>query len=184
MTAVLIPIQPKSCELIANGKATIEWRKATPKLDTPFKAYIYCTKPRKIIHGYPAVELLLKHIDGGIECGFSFQIATERGVFAKDNFLSGKIIGEFVCDKIYEYFDVAPKCKKGYGWHISQLKIYDKPKALSQFIKPCPYAVSQCKVGAHICKYFNFKNTFGGFCDYVHRLTRPPRSYCYVEELQ
>ena len=41
---VLISIRPQWCELIANGKKTIEVRKSRPKLETPFKCYIYETK--------------------------------------------------------------------------------------------------------------------------------------------
>ena len=44
MKSVLISIQPKWCELIANGKKTVEVRKTKPKLETPFKVYIYMTK--------------------------------------------------------------------------------------------------------------------------------------------
>ena len=44
--AVLISIKPKWCELIASGKKTVEVRKTNPKLDTPFKCYIYCTKAK------------------------------------------------------------------------------------------------------------------------------------------
>lgn len=43
MQAVMLSVQPKWCELIANGKKTIEVRKRRPKLETPFKVYIYCT---------------------------------------------------------------------------------------------------------------------------------------------
>ena len=44
MKAVLISIQPKWVEKIANGEKTIEVRKTRPNLQTPFKCYIYCTK--------------------------------------------------------------------------------------------------------------------------------------------
>ena len=44
MKSVLISIQPKWCELIASGKKTVEVRKTKPKLETPFKCYIYCTQ--------------------------------------------------------------------------------------------------------------------------------------------
>ena len=44
MKSILISIQPKWCELIASGKKTIEVRKTRPKLETPFKCYIYETK--------------------------------------------------------------------------------------------------------------------------------------------
>ena len=42
--AVLISIHPKWCELIASGKKMVEIRKNKPKLETPFKCYIYQTK--------------------------------------------------------------------------------------------------------------------------------------------
>lgn len=44
MRSVLLSINPKWCEKIANGKKTVEIRKTRPKTDTPFKVYIYCTK--------------------------------------------------------------------------------------------------------------------------------------------
>ena len=46
--AVLLSIKPQYCELIASGKKTVEVRKTRPKLDTPFKVYIYCTNTKKI----------------------------------------------------------------------------------------------------------------------------------------
>lgn len=42
--AVMLSIRPKWVEKIANGEKTIEVRKTKPKLQTPFKCYIYCTK--------------------------------------------------------------------------------------------------------------------------------------------
>ena len=47
MKSVLISIQPKWCELIASGKKTVEVRKTKPKLETPFKVYIYCTQGKE-----------------------------------------------------------------------------------------------------------------------------------------
>lgn len=41
--AVLVSIRPKWCEKIVNGEKTIEVRKTRPKLETPFKCYIYET---------------------------------------------------------------------------------------------------------------------------------------------
>ena len=104
MKAVLLSIQPKYCELIASGKKTIEVRKTSPKIDTPFKCYIYCT----IGNGVKGDYL----VPSGIQCG--------------------KVIGEFVCNKIdggYEYGKGSPL----YGWHITDLKIYEKAKELSEF---------------------------------------------------
>lgn len=163
MKAVLISIQPKWCKLIASGKKTIEVRKTKPKLETPFKAYIYETKtPLRWNKAH-------NNIIGGE---------------------GGRVIGEFVCDEVikignYQEADYSymlwvkdrkttdELCKNacldefeiqdylgangGYGWHISELKIYNKPKGLGEF--------KHCGVNYH----------------YNPPITRPPQSWCYVE---
>lgn len=132
MKSVLISIRPRWCELIASGKKTVEVRKTRPKLETPFKVYIYRTKG--------VVRHLLNDKWWNMPVG-------------------GNIIGEFVCDKIIDIYiemsspDYLPgypfPCtgltdkeilqylgngNTGYGWHISDLVIYDKPKELGEFI--------------------------------------------------
>ena len=75
--AVLISIRPKWCEKIVNGDKTIEVRKTRPKMNTPFKCYIYCTLPK-----YPHEDF----------------IATN---YPRPQFYGGgKVIGEFTCDRI------------------------------------------------------------------------------------
>lgn len=161
MKSVLISIKPKYCELIASGKKTIEVRKSHPKIETPFKCYIYCTYGQE----------------------------NENYMLGK----RGKIIGEFVCERIVENFKylVTPKglecaCLSeqevcdylgfngGYGWHISDLKIYDKPKPIMQFYKPCPIEWKNCPG----CEFYS---TNTGYC--MNNIDRPPQSYMYVEEL-
>lgn len=44
---ILISIKPNYCELIENGKKTLELRKSKPKINTPFKGYIYRTKDKR-----------------------------------------------------------------------------------------------------------------------------------------
>ena len=180
--AVLFSIKPKYCELIASGKKTIEIRKTKPKLDTPFKCYIYCTKG----------ELLTRsNYNGKIYVASSpkYQKALERN---GNITLSGKVIGEFVCDNIIKF--AADKkadniklsnmellsCLSSlelenyagdkyylYGFHISDLVIYDKPKELSEFEKPHEY----------IYQSYRKQNSF------FKGITRPPQSWCHVEEL-
>lgn len=99
--AILKSESPKRCEQIASGKCTVLLSKTKPKLEPPFKCYIYATKPKKFIKGY-ADDDLFRHVDGRIECGFSFQLATEKGATPENNILSGKVIGEFVCDKVIQ----------------------------------------------------------------------------------
>lgn len=54
--AVMISIRPKWCEKIANGEKTIEVRKTRPKLETPFKCYIYCTHGKRPHEDFAATE--------------------------------------------------------------------------------------------------------------------------------
>ena len=135
--AVLIRISQKWCEKIINGQKTIEVRKTRPKMDTPFKCYIY-------------------------KCG------------------NGKVIGEFLCDQIINIngagriqSDAArPTCLEpaelhqylgastGFGWHISDLRVYDTPRELGEFT--------------------GLRTTKDGF--ELRLITRPPQSWRYVEE--
>ena len=159
--AVLISIRPKWVEKIANGEKTIEVRKTRPKLAMPFKAYIYCS------WGRDARRL--------------------RGSW-------GKVIGEFTCDRIYELAPLnhAPDDVEkqacltreeivnylkgtGYGWHISDLRIYDKPRELTEFRRACPnsWYCESCAM------YWENNGTCGNESLYIKR---PPQSWCYVEE--
>lgn len=135
--AVLISVRPKWCELIANGKKTVEVRKSRPKIETPFKCYIYCT-----LKG--SNEFFKNTLNGNMS-------EWDKGNWG---FKKGKVIGEFVCDEIEtlrrktvfnapalysqsclnrdEYFDYIGN-KTAYIWHISDLKVYYGPKDLSEF---------------------------------------------------
>ena len=62
--AVLISIRPKWCEKIVNGEKTIEVRKTRPKLETPFKVYVYCTLPK-----YPHCESCAMYRENDGTCG-------------------------------------------------------------------------------------------------------------------
>lgn len=155
--AVLLSIQPRWCGLIASGKKTIEVRKTRPKIETPFKCYIYQSKSKD--------TLIYVMKDGDEDYGVIYH---GKPVFIKtyskySNPYEQKVIGEFVCDRIIDVdcdsiapFDKStgiyidkPSCLSreelweytaghcAYGWHISELKIYDKPKALSEFGTLC-----------------------------------------------
>lgn len=162
MKAVLISIRPKWCEKIISGEKTIEVRKTRPKMDTPFRCYIYRTKgsvPHIINWKWVRVEV------------------------------GGTIIGEFTCDAITRvnicgFWDDSGKqldnqlketcltseefCNYlgenvGYGWHISDLRVYDHPRELREF-----YAVPNEVEVALKAK--------------PKPVTRPPQSWRYVEE--
>lgn len=208
MKAIMLSIQPKWCELIANGKKTIEVRKTRPQIETPFKCYIYCTASD--VHSCLVVG------GGSAEL---FHCCNYKTAFVGGGVVgNGKVIGEFVCDRIEklryncdgyghewhewndEYVDYANMCLSekeledylgtgnGYGWNISDLKIYDTPKELGEF--------SQYKEGIYTkrcikwdddCKFYDFEDNaqFCGLCmsrKDLCPLNRPPQSWCYVEE--
>lgn len=180
--AVLISIRPKWCELIANGTKTVEVRKTRPKLETPFKCYIYCTSGRPDLNIPISPERLMQdYLDTGSMKSLNCPLG------------NGKVIGEFTCDRIYGLAPLnhAPDdveqqaCMTreeivrylegvGYGWHISDLKIYDKPRELREFKKSnrdCFYAdLGLAKRDCPDCK------NSGCF------LKRAPQSWCYVED--
>lgn len=186
--AVLISIRPNWCDLIASGKKTIEVRKTKPSAILPLKCYIYCTKP-----SFPHEDFLV------------FDAGTNK---IKAFYGGGKVIGEFVCHNILplsfyasdvSFFDTEPPMdvpgtcltdkeiveylgngKTGYGWHISDLVIYGKPKKLSEFNGLCSKKViTDCECGA--CK--RLLKSGIGHCP-MDNLTRPPQSWRYVEELK
>ena len=134
MKAVLISIQPQWCKRIFNGEKTIEVRKTRPLIDMPFKVFVYETKAQ-----------FVKSI---------------RGACTTFGYGRGKVIGSFVCDRIdeiepdLEYYSdgydidddrLAETCLtreqlreygKGvtlYGWHITEPKLFDKPRELGEF---------------------------------------------------
>lgn len=233
MSSVLISTRPKWCEKICheigkneNGKPIyekrIEVRKSAPK-EVPFKAYIYCTNQK--ING----EILLTN-DKKVE-------GRNRGF--RDNGdipLASKVIGEFICDKVYNIepifsfygcysgYDDTSDCSyfegysidderleetcltqqdlciygngnRLYGWHISDLKIYDKPKELREFYKPIKYD-NVCGANVVHCGHYQGLETVD-YCEYndgdcslkgckelrnLYQIKRPPQSWCYVED--
>ena len=196
--AVLISIRPKWCEKICRGEKTIEVRKTRPKLNTPFKCYIYCTMD----HPYISVS-----------CGELDKLNYRTNTVGR---CSGKVIGEFICDRIdwivrVGYMGSAEPIRlcvcdprtmitqpidgllnsicltaeslasylastEGCGWHISDLKIYDAPRELGELRRACPnnFYCESCAM------YRENDGTCGNesLC-----LKRPPQNWCYVEEM-
>lgn len=189
--AVLISIKPKWCEKIACGEKTIEVRKTRPKLDTPFKCYIYCTRcgvvpsAQKKQHGKVIGEFTCDRIDWITHIGYTgipnlvetriCDAATMRtspvGGLLNAACLTPKMLNDYLA------------WGDGYGWHISDLRIYDAPKKLGEFWRDClEYSElsTNCWSCENVCGDGDETdcNTDGRL--YLHR---PPQSWCYVEEL-
>lgn len=110
MKAVLLSIRPNWCEKIFNGEKTIEVRKNAPKLETPFKVYVYCTAPKErwsVGHQIFFNDTLYTLPTGELKLGDALELRADwLGKYDENNFLNGKVIGSFVCDK-HEVFDSA-----------------------------------------------------------------------------
>ena len=191
--AVMLSIRPKWVEKIASGEKAIEVRKTRPKLDTPFKCYIYCTKDKHLAFMQNRFGTKL------IAC-----MDAETAIPVGGAVGNGKIIGEFTCDRIYELetkarggsyyvknedqpttnFIARQSCldlkdmhdylhaQKGYGWHITDLRIYDTPRELSEFrraIDPCDSCHAEYTWECKGCEKLSGD------------IKRPPQSWCYVE---
>lgn len=185
--AVLVSIRPKWCEKIASGKKTIEVRKTKPKLETPFKCYIYCTQDKHLAFMQNQTGTNL------IACMDANAAIPVGGAIG-----NGKVIGEFTCDRLYKidkdstdflfksgrlsvYKQAAEeKCGlrvamtddelhgylghcQGYGWHITDLRIYNEPRELGEFRKP------EFPTGLRLED---------------DEIKHPPQSWCYVDDLQ
>lgn len=198
MNAILKPVSPELCEKVISGECTLLLSKTRPKLETPFKEYIYCTKGSREA---------LWHWKG--EWYYDIQFPEER-----PNRANGKVIGEFVCDRTIvdergENADIFSKyallsldeqkeyCanKTLYGLHISELKIYDKPKELSEFIstvrcKKFEDYMVECDYNCRSYHAYSYLTACGmedeAECmSNGHKpITRAPQSYMYVEELE
>lgn len=157
MESVLISIRPKWCVLIASGIKTYEIRKTKPKIAPPFKCYIYAT-----------AEL-------------------------------GNVVGEFVCDYIESTYDNILSGKGNdhikagarmtgkemddyaqgaflFAWHISNLVIYDEPRPLTNYHRPCPESLycERCAMhNVHPVPHCG---------NYALEIRRPPQSWMYAED--
>nr|DAF58056.1 MAG TPA: hypothetical protein [Caudovirales sp. ctyaR3] len=200
--AVLISIQPDWCKKILSGEKTVEVRKTRPKLETPFKVYIYCTKTAEgWLRTVPVQGW--QRLDGFVIGEFTcYKIDTIQRMGIDNNFdycyLS---LNEFGNDDIAtEIRDIRKSCipkpeLNSYGksapelfaWHISDLKVYDNPKLLSDFSKYGFSGLCGTNVcGNESCEYYEPSGDrmvpptcgLNGYCT----LHRAPQSWCYVEE--
>jgi len=194
---VLLSIRPKWCKLIASGEKTIEVRKTRPtKVKTPFKCYIYCTEQRSREDAFnipiTSEELQRDMAKNGMKC--------------MSKYGNGRVWAEFTCDTILpmtfscsdpealtthymvpgtgladvEIMEYLGNGKPGYGLHIRDLKIYDKPKELEEFTETCKsYDIGDC---------WDCENAVGEESDCgVNKklvITYPPQGWRYVNTLK
>lgn len=179
MNAILLSVPPEVCERIANGKQTLLLMKRIPKLDTPYKVYMYETKERY------KTSFIWNNSDGLTSIPNGAKIIPISQTQRRVEYIAqgiGKVVSSFICRGIMhpndslklmakescmseEELDECAKGKTPYGLRITDLTIFDKPKELGEFKK----TVKKCTNGV----WYRVKES----------LTRPPATFCYVEEL-
>ena len=149
--AVLISIRPEWVKKILSGEKTLEVRKTRPNMRTPFKCYIYCT------NSGVAMEMRGKH--GKVVGEFTCNIVTN--LFSNSRFWLNEDGVLQTCLSAAEIRKYAYGANGLYGWHISDLVVYDKPKELREFK--------------------GLRGTKFGY--EPDEIKRPPQSWFYVEDL-
>lgn len=213
MNSYIVSIRPEWVEKIVDREKTFEVRKSAPK-GVPFKVYIYCSygndkenymlgRRGKVIGEFicDKVEEFYcasvpyqkdnnlgygQFVDNGVYKvnGWHEGVVFERKDRYIDTMLNNNDLKE-MCLSAQELFDYIGIGKHLYGWHISDLKIYDKPKELSEFNRPCPKTNFDCSICISYGKPYTWdfdEKTGKIFC--TRRVTRPPQSYMRVEELK
>ena len=191
MKAILMSIQPKWCELIASGKKTLEVRKTKPKLDVPFKVYIYESGgDERVGNGNFNVYVKgkgRKKVIGEFVCDMLVWVVAHPDIFAVHACFYKKAIEDACLTE--DEVDIYSGGSDVYGYHISDLVIYDKPKELSEFRSICREYDKE-RPGCGDCDYYySESNESIGFyeeclCNGMKPLARPPQSWCYVKEVQ
>ena len=207
MKAVLLSIRPEWCSRIFSGCKTVEIRKTRPvSLKEPFKCYIYCTKGTKFFcwkavdHLYfddRSHKLFDRRVDGMVVgefiCDDIRRIGPEYCVVKED--IESAIAGS--CLTVPQVKDYAgwksgmsyADLKDLYGWHISDLKIYDKPRNLDEFSRFGFFGMgrSNCVCGNWRCE--NYEPSYHYMIPPTCKIDgcsicRPPQSWCYVEDAE
>lgn len=194
MKSIMISIKPDWVARILNNSKTIEIRKTKPKCELPCKVYIYCTKGQEL-WGDGTGETW-----NDIDENEDIQLVHELNPTLTK--LNGKVVAEFALKNIVK-FDIESilflgkskelmqkSCvgglslrkylgnKTGYAWGIDDLKIYDKPKELGEFKRYCNavHGKKNIQCFKQFCKNKDVCN------EELLTITRPPQSWCYVEE--
>lgn len=118
--------------------------------------------------------------------GWHEGVVFERNDRYIDTMLNNNDLKE-MCLSAQELFDYIGIGKYLYGWHISDLKIYDKPRELSEFRKPLDrvwgsYCNDYCDRGC--ISFGNSDYSCNDYWNWEKGLTRPPQSYMFVEEVE
>lgn len=217
MKKVIMPLSPQECERVFNGEQTILVRKRVPKIDTPYEVLAYETKGAT---DTPWVDedghFIYKgrgQVIGSFVCDKVDEYECHKGLTKFGGELGlpvGTIDTYFIFEDDYKAMCLSYDEVKAYGkgkilsgLHITEPKLFDKPKELSDYWlyndelhkrweednNFCCYdctdengeATTDCGDAWHnIMNCYRCWNEWNGWC---HKITRPPQSWCYIDSI-
>ena len=196
MKAIMISIKPEFVQKILNGNKTIEILKTKPSCEIPCKVYIYCTKGKSdkdslvVSHSLPAIMPYRANERVVAEFTLNKVDILERDLndwLPKNRYdISNELLKDINLNQ--EQLWNCGQGKTLYAWYIDNLKIYDKPKELSDFShfipnNKCP--TKQCGTNCEDCPNYDEEHETCLALYYAHRvIKRPPMNWYYVEELE
>lgn len=171
MKIILLSVNPPHAGNLVDGLKTIEWR--TKPLPVPCLAFVYETKK-----------------NGG--CG---KVIGEVSFFTNKKCKADEIdIYDLKAGMVDYGFIVDYAAKNDGVVYANECKgavRFNKPKELSEFKKPCmvefnSFACRGCDYYQyHLPLFDNIPDLSKSWCsDGTRTITRPPQSWCYVEEVQ
>lgn len=159
MKSVLMSINSLNNANIESGLKGSELRTRPPKIKPPFKVFTYESGSlgrHKVVNEWICRSMTTWRMCMGIPAHLSKKACVSNEYIWKYSNNGYKDITEM---------------------EISDLVIYDKPRELNRFQKPC---IRDCDCGGCENAYWTRENGFEG-CMLEEGLTRPPQSWCYVE---
>ncbi len=191
--SVIRSAKPYWIYLILTGKKKVEVGKNFPKSKDWNKIVeMYCSKDMRSFNRIPEKdrEWMRKYL-GKVACQFvcdridwlhledltiyeDAERALKGTCFTKIDIMQylNYTKGTDICDD-YDKWNF-------YGWHISDLVIYDEPRELGEFKIPCP-RMNAINGDCNFCKHFEISR-YGKMTKCNASLNRPPQSWYYIEE--
>lgn len=204
MQSILLSMRPNRCEKVVNEQLTLDVRKTRVNIETPFKVYIYCTKPRRVKSNIVKVG----HVIGEFICRKMHFFPFMEMFVPPDWEVSLGNQYYITCGQLDRTgMSYEELCKYGaekhlYGLEISDLRIYDDPMKLSEFCyagapnmedldeELCNHCAAteygehreyHTPNGVYMCEGSHCGEAYEAFLEEEYSIFYPPRSFCRVE---
>ena len=171
---ILMSIHPEWIAKIVSGEKTVEVRKTRPEIAPPFRVFMYQTKPKR-----GDINEKDGFVVGEFTCDDICKIDRDSIGFCyrwPGRLIYAETPGSAYRDCMTQFSRWSYlKDKTGYGWHIKEVTMYERPMALPEFHRICLQRDLPCA----LCKHAELNPEDDMlYCEY--RVQRAPQSWMYV----